>query len=154
MSEAPQRTTLAWSLRFAKMPASERRARLSLASPRSAGIRTNWAISTASAVQERSLRPLSWRSEAGGTPQCLSWCAGWPRNARLARGTDRFAAALTARWGARLSALLIRGNAVVHRACWAALGVAPRPWSGEAGPLPHSLPEGECNYELLCLRRQ
>ena len=64
--------------------------------------------------------------------------------------SDRFAAALTARWGARLSALLIRGNAAVHRACRAALGVAPRPWSGEAGPLPHSLPEGECNYELLC----
>ena len=63
---------------------------------------------------------------------------------------DRYSAALTARWRARLSALLIRGNAAVQRACQPAFSSAPRPWSADTAPLPHSLPEDVCAYELLC----
>ena len=59
------------------------------------------------------------------------------------------AAAVAARWGARLSALLVRGNAAVQRA--ARCDPLPcRPWLAGIGPLPHLVPEGECAYELLC----
>ena len=56
---------------------------------------------------------------------------------------------VVARWGARLSALLLRGNAAVMRA-----GGLPRPATlGVDAPgsasLCHSLPVGECAYELL-----
>ena len=56
---------------------------------------------------------------------------------------------VVARWGARLSALLLRGNAAVMRA-----GGLPRPTTlGVDAPgsasLCHSLPVGECAYELL-----
>ena len=63
-----------------------------------------------------------------------------------------FVGALVARWAARLSALLIRGNAAVVRH---AQGTFAAPLlggaAGEAFALPHCLPEGACAYELLCL---
>ena len=62
------------------------------------------------------------------------------------------AAAMAARWGARLSALLMRGNAAVHRAARCVVPEPPRPWLADATPLPHLLPEGECTYELLCVQ--
>ena len=62
-----------------------------------------------------------------------------------------YSSAIAARWGARLSALLVRGNAAVQRAAKAAPPPAPRPWCAAAGTLPHLLPEGECLYELMCL---
>ena len=66
-------------------------------------------------------------------------------------GRGGAAAAIAARWGARLSALLIRGNAAVQRAGQPTLPLAPRrPWEADAPPLPHALPEGDCSYELLC----
>ena len=68
-----------------------------------------------------------------------------------AASSGHFAAALTARWGARLSALVIRGNAAVHCKCRPAQPPDPRPWHAEAVPLPHLLPEGSCAFELLCL---
>ena len=61
-------------------------------------------------------------------------------SARSANPGLDVAASLAARWGARLSALLIRGNAPVP---WAAQWV-------EVCPLPHLLPENECSYELVC----
>ena len=60
------------------------------------------------------------------------------------------AAALAARWGARLSALLIRGNAAVHRAACREAPEPPRAYVAVPSPLPHLSPEGECLYELLC----
>ena len=58
--------------------------------------------------------------------------------------------AVVARWAARLSALLIRGNAAVHRAARARPPADPRPWRAGISPLPHLLPEGDCAYELVC----
>ena len=57
---------------------------------------------------------------------------------------------MTARWSARLSALLFRGNAAVQRAARYVPLVSPRPWEADASSLPHLLPEGDCGYELLC----
>ena len=58
--------------------------------------------------------------------------------------------AIVARWGARLSALLIRGNGVVVRACcdlsWAASPHVDVPGHPS---LHHLVPEGDCAYELL-----
>ena len=64
---------------------------------------------------------------------------------------DNAAAAVAARWGARLSALLIRGNAAVQRAAQPAPPSAPRRWCCNAASLPHLLPEGDCLYEVLCV---
>ena len=50
--------------------------------------------------------------------------------------------------GARLSALLLRGNAAVHRAAQPALPAASRQWCEGVGTLPHLVPDGECAYEL------
>ena len=56
--------------------------------------------------------------------------------------------AVLARWAARLSAILIRGNAAVERQAWAdreaLFGTGE-----ESGALGHQLPEGDCAYELL-----
>ena len=67
------------------------------------------------------------------------------------RDADSIAAATCARWGARLSALLVRGNAACHRAARVALPEEARPWRADAGTLPHLLPEGPCLYEVACL---
>jgi len=67
-----------------------------------------------------------------------------------ARGQD-YAAAIAARWGARLSALLIRGNAAVQRKARVVFPLVQRLGCEGAGSLPHSLPEGECLYELGCV---
>ena len=71
---------------------------------------------------------------------------------RQGRDDDHFAAMLTSRWSARLSALLIRGNGAVL--CAARCKQAPprRPWDASTSALPHSLPEGDCLYELACVR--
>ena len=66
-------------------------------------------------------------------------------------GRDGAAAAVGARWAARLSALLIRGNAAVHRAAQPERPDIGRAWCGEVAPLPHLVPEGDCLYEVLCL---
>ena len=66
-------------------------------------------------------------------------------------GRHGAAAAIAARWGARLSALLIRGNAAVQRAAQPTLPFAPRSWCEHAGPLPHVVPEGESLYEIICM---
>ena len=70
--------------------------------------------------------------------------------ARSANPGLDIAATMAARWGARLSALLIRGNAAVQRAAHCELRDEPRPWAAEVGSLPHLLPEGDCSYELAC----
>ena len=58
--------------------------------------------------------------------------------------------AVVARWGARLSALLIRGNGVAVRSCcdlsWA---VSPHVDVPGHPLLHHLVPEGDCAYELL-----
>ena len=64
---------------------------------------------------------------------------------------DIAVSAIAARWGARLSALLVRGNAAVQRAAQPAPPLAQRTWCADACPVPHLIPEGECAYELLCL---
>ena len=64
--------------------------------------------------------------------------------------TEQYAAATAARWGARLSALLIRGNAAVQRAARPQCGRSPRPWQDDAGALPHQVPGGPSSFELLC----
>ena len=58
------------------------------------------------------------------------------------------AAAVTARWAARLSALLYRGNAAVVGAARPVLPVSVGRSQVGAG-LPHRLPEGDSSYELL-----
>ena len=72
------------------------------------------------------------------------------RRPALRTCSDAAASALTARWAARLSALLARGNAAVVRATQTAPVAFVRPWCADAVPLPHSLPEGDCEYDLLC----
>ena len=71
--------------------------------------------------------------------------------ARTAGPGREYSSAIAARWAARLSALLVRGNAAVQRAARTERCLAPRPWSEGVGALPHLLPEGECLYELACL---
>ena len=71
--------------------------------------------------------------------------------ARSAGPGREYSSAIAARWAARLSALLMRGNAAVQRAARTDERPVPRPWSEDAGALPHLLPEGECLYELVCL---
>ena len=57
--------------------------------------------------------------------------------------------AVVARWGARLSALLIRGNGAVVRAGGPPLAVSPHvDIIGNSG-LHDLVPEGDCAYELL-----
>ena len=57
--------------------------------------------------------------------------------------------AVVARWGARLSALLIRGNGAVVRAGTLSHPIAPHV-DFPGNPELHDLvPEGECAYELL-----
>ena len=60
------------------------------------------------------------------------------------------ATALAARWCARLSALLICGNAAVQRAARCEHPAQPRPWCADAAALPHQLPEGVCMYCTSC----
>ena len=63
---------------------------------------------------------------------------------------DRDLGAVVAWWGARLSALLIRGNALALRVL--APPPAPEPLAMGVlgyGPLPHAVPEGDSAYELL-----
>ena len=72
------------------------------------------------------------REFVGRTPGLPAWATG----------------AVVSRWAARLSALVIRGNAAAVR------GVLP-PWAvvpggeGISSVLPHSTPEGDSAYELL-----
>ena len=63
------------------------------------------------------------------------------------------ASAICARWGARLSALIVRGNAAVHRLALPAEVMEHRPWCEGAPALPHLLPHGSCLYEVLCMRQ-
>ena len=58
---------------------------------------------------------------------------------------------VVARWAARLSALLIRGNGIVARHVLPAGATVPPPPAGGGGlaRLPHCLPEGDSAYELL-----
>ena len=81
------------------------------------------------------------------------------------RDLENVSAATAARWGARLSALLLGGNAAVHRAAQTARSdastelqathtaqMAPaRAWVNGTSSLPHLVPEGDSSYELLCL---
>ena len=65
---------------------------------------------------------------------------------------DEASAALVSRWSARLSALLIKGNAAVVRH---SVAIDPAPirvdsWEGARTGLPHLLPEGDSSYELVC----
>ena len=69
---------------------------------------------------------------------------------RVGSGGQTYAAALASRWAARLSAHLLRGNAAVQRALHREPSVALEERGACATSLPHLLPEGECNYELLC----
>ena len=56
---------------------------------------------------------------------------------------------VVARWAARLSAVLLRGNAAAHRrAGYTPMGTT-REDPVEAGPLAHLVPEGDSAYELL-----
>ena len=57
-------------------------------------------------------------------------------------------APVVSRWGARLSAILIRGNAAVVRACIGERPTAPHVDGPGAAALSHLLPEGDCAYEL------
>ena len=60
------------------------------------------------------------------------------------------ASLVTARWTARLSAALLRGNsAVVLAARPAFVSVAPRAGAFLGAGLPHLLPDGDSAYELL-----
>ena len=70
---------------------------------------------------------------------------------RYAIHPEDASAALVSRWAARLSALLIRGNAAVVLATRAPL-TPFRQWqtSSSSTVLPHLLPEGDSAYELLC----
>ena len=65
------------------------------------------------------------------------------------RYTSGAEALVLARWAARLSAALLRGNAAVHRRA----GYSPPARVAEdalpAGPLAHLVPEGESAYELF-----
>ena len=56
--------------------------------------------------------------------------------------------AVVSRWGARLSAILIRGNAAVVRACIGERPTAPHVDVPGSSSLAHLLPEGDCAYEL------
>ena len=62
---------------------------------------------------------------------------------------DEAASVVVARWGARLSALLIRGNGLVVRQASPDLPVPPPEGGGSVAHLPHLLPEGDSAYELL-----
>ena len=64
-------------------------------------------------------------------------------------GLDATAAsAVVARWSARLSATLIRGNGMCFRA--AGLSAVEEPYPGDAAAgMACSVPEGDCAYELL-----
>ena len=55
---------------------------------------------------------------------------------------------VVARWGARLSAALLRGNAAVHRRAGYAPVATLHSQATHGGPLAHLLPEGESAYEL------
>ena len=63
------------------------------------------------------------------------------------------ASAICARWGARLSALIVRGNAAVHRLAQPAEVMEHRLWCEGAPALSHLLPHGSCLYEVLCMRQ-
>ena len=65
-----------------------------------------------------------------------------------ARNTAAFACA---RWAIRLSAILIQGNAAILRATQTAPDISLRPFIADQVAYPHCLPEGDCEYELLCL---
>ena len=65
-----------------------------------------------------------------------------------ARNTAAFACA---RWAARLSSILIQGNAAILRATQPAPEIALRPFDGNLPNYPHCIPEGDCEYELLCV---
>ena len=53
------------------------------------------------------------------------------------------------RWAARLSAILIRGNAAAVRAGGAPYEAPNHVEEPDGPPLPHRLPEGDSVYELL-----
>ena len=59
-----------------------------------------------------------------------------------------------ARWGARLSAILIRGNAAVVRAGGGEQYIAPHVDFPGAPSLQHLIPEDDCAYELLGMHTQ
>ena len=59
------------------------------------------------------------------------------------------ASTVTARWAARLSALLYRGNAAVVQAAQPAFPVVARGTAASGGGLSHLIPEGDSAYELL-----
>ena len=68
------------------------------------------------------------------------------RSPELPEGSE---GVVVARWAARLSALLVRGNGLVARHVLPAGAAAPPPPAGGSTRLPHCLPEGESAYELL-----
>ena len=68
---------------------------------------------------------------------------------RLEGFEDRDQGAVVAWWAARLSALLLRGNALAHRVLAPPAGGPVEAGDAGHGPLPHAIPEGDCAYELL-----
>ena len=56
---------------------------------------------------------------------------------------------MVARWAARLSAALLRGNAAVLRRAGYSPPSREVPDQGDEAPLPHLVPEGPSAYELL-----
>ena len=56
---------------------------------------------------------------------------------------------VVARWAARLSATLLRGNAAVLRRAGYSPPSREAPDHGDEAPLPHLVPEGPSSYELL-----
>ena len=101
------------------------------------------------------------RRRCGGV--LLRWGVGrWHRTVapflrRLARdyvarqpGLDDSAlGAVIARWGARLSAIMIRGNAAIVQEGGVECTVPPNVDFHDPCPLAHLVPEGDCAYELL-----
>ena len=72
------------------------------------------------------------------------------RGVALGEGYASGAEALVlARWVARLSAALLRGNAAVHRRAGYAPPARVAEDASPADPLAHLVPEGESAYELL-----
>ena len=93
-------------------------------------------------------------AEVGGR-----WHASVPRLVRsLAKAcaarsscrADSLASAVVARWAARLSALLIRGNAAVYRAIQPPVTDPSLCRNAPTVALPHLVPEGACLYEVVC----
>ena len=62
---------------------------------------------------------------------------------------DSAVGAVVARWGARLSAILLRGNAAVVQAGGGEWHVPPHVDFPDSCSLGHLVPEDDCSYELL-----